>query len=817
MIERVNAGEIPLVEIQETVIEIPEGKETTVELEDGSIEITIEEPEESSSILEAPFDSNLAEFLERDRLNSIGYDLIDLIKADEQSREDWLEGFRDGMKLLGFKPEDRTEPWAGACGIVSTMIPEAVVRFQSNAMTEIFPADGPVKVKIMGRVTKEVIEQSERVRDRMNYTLTEEMPDYRTETEKLLFGLAFIGSAFRKVCPDTQTGKPAATYVRAQDMIIPYGASSLQTAPRYTEVLRLFPSDVQRLQVTGQWLDVPVDDTPDVSDLQEAIDEATERTPSSMESDPGTYYECHTLLDIEEDPLRNEDGLPLPYVVTFDRNGVVVAIRRNWDEPDPRKQKLVWYAAYSYIPAEGPYGYGVLHLVGGSAKAATSIERQLIDAGTLANLPGGFKTKDARVAGSDDPVPPGEWRDVDLGANTLRESFFPLPYKEPSGTLLTLLNRIEENGRRLASISDIQVGDMSGNAPVGSVLAVMEREMKVMSAVQARLHASLRDEFRILARVMRDMAPDEYEYDVEGGSRLIRKADFDSRIDVIPVSDPNAATLSQRITLYQVAVQLAQQAPQLYDLAALHRQMLTIAGIKDVELIIPDKTDIKPTSVVAENMAIATGKPVKAFEWEPHEAHIASHTAFLQDPTTAAILGQNPQAQAIFAAAQAHIAEHFAYQYRANIERELGIPLPGLDQKLPGDIESQLAVAVAQASRQLLQKNQQAAAQQEAEAKAQDPVLQMQQMELQLKQAEIQRKAQADAAKAQLTVVTSQQRNQVELERIRSQERMAQEAAIDRNQQFLAETKVNAPMANIEIEKIKAQIAEILARIDQMM
>lgn len=816
MIERVNPGE-PEIQIEQTVEVSPLNVSTEVELPDGSIEITIEEAPGNPTLEMAGFDANLAEYLPDETLNAIGRDLLEQIREDEASREDWMEGFRDGLKLLGFKPEERTEPWAGACGIVSTMITEAVVRFQSNAIMEIFPPDGPVKAKIVGRITKERIEQAERVRSRMNYALTEEIPDYRPETEKLLFGLAFIGSAFRKVYPDARLERPTAQYIRAQDMIIPYGASSLQTAPRYTEVMHLFPSDVKRLQVNGDWRDVAVDKTPDVSELQEAIDEATERTASSLDGDPGTFYECHTLLHIEDDPESHPNGLPIPYVVTFDRAGVIVAIRRNWREGDPNKQKLLWYAAYSYIPAEGPYGYGVLHLIGGSAKAATSIERQLIDAGTLANLPGGFKTRDARVADMNDPISPGEWRDVDLSVGNLRDVFFPLPYKEPSGALLTLLTRIEENGRRLASISDIQVGDASANAPVGSVLALMEREMKVMSAVQARLHASLHDELRILARVMRDFTPDEYEYDVEGGSRSIRKSDFDDRIDIIPVSDPNAATLSQRITIYQVAIQLAQQAPQLYDLAELHRQMLTIAGIKDVNRIIPDKTDVKPMDSVVENMALSNGQPVKAREWQDHQAHITSHVSFLQDPTTAAALGQNPQAQAIFAAAQAHIAEHFAYQYRANIERELGVPLPGLDQQLPGDIESQLSVLVAQASEQLLRKNQQQAQQQEAQAKAQDPVLQLQQAELQLEQAKLQLKAQTEAAKIQQTAQAAQARNVIEMERIRSQERMQQEGSIDRNQLFLAEAKLNAPAQRAEVEKLKAQVAEILARIDQML
>lgn len=816
MIERLNPGE-PEIQIEQMVIPEPLNVSTEIELPDGSIEITIAEEPENILLADAPFDANLAEFLSDEQLSGIGRDLLDQIRDDEASREDWMEGFRDGLKLLGFKQEERTEPWSGACGIVSTMIPEAVVRFQSNAIMEIYPPDGPVKAKIVGRITKERIEQAERVRDRMNYALTEEIPDYRTEMEKLLFGLAFIGSAFKKIYPDMRLKRPAAQYVRAQDMIIPYGASSLQTAPRYTEVMHLFPSDVKRLQVTGEWRDVAVDKTPDVSDLQEAIDETNERTASSYDGDPGTFYECHTLLHIEDDQHSDPDELPIPYVVTFDRAGVIVAIRRNWREDDEKKQKLLWYAAYSYIPAEGPYGYGVLHLVGGSAKAATSIERQLIDAGTLANLPGGFKTRDARVADLNEPISPGEWRDVDLGVGTLRDVFFPLPYKEPSGTLLTLLNRIEENGRRLASISDIQVGDMGANAPVGSVLALMEREMKVMSAVQARLHASLHDELRILARVMRDFTPEEYEYDVDGGSRSIRKSDFDSRIDIIPVSDPNAATLSQRITLYQVAMQLAQQAPQLYDLAELHRQMLTIAGIKDVALILPNKTDVKPTSVVAENMAIATGKPVKAWEWEDHQAHITAHTAFVQDPMTAQALGQNPQAQAIFAAAQAHIAEHFAYLYRENIQRELGVPLPGLDQQLPGDIESQLAVLVAQASQQLLRKNQQNQQQQEAQAKAQDPVLQLQQAELELEKAKMQLKAQTDAAKIQQTAQANQARNVVEMERIRSQERMQQEGSIDRNQLFLAEAKLNAPVQRAEIEKLKAQTAELIAKIDRLL
>lgn len=798
-------------------IEIVEGPPPEIiENEDGSIEI-IEAEDEDRSAEMAEHDSNLAEHLSPQVLARIGTDLVALIKDDENSREDWYEACKNGLALLGIKPENTNGPWAGSCGLVSTMLAEALVRFQSNAIMEIFPAAGPAKTKIIGRITKAIQEQAERVQDKVNYTLTEEIVDYRGDTEKLLWGLGLFGSGFRKVFPDPVYQRPNATYVPAKDFIMPYGATNLSTCPRYTEVLHLFDGQLKRLQSSGYYLSINVNDASFPSDLQQGIDEINKQTDSSSTQEIQELYECHVDLDIDHPALSHPDQVPKPYVVTLTTSGVILAVRRNWAEGDPTFEKILHYSKYTFVPGFGAYGYGLLHLIGGSAEAATKIERQLIDAGTLANLPGGYKTKGLRIKNDNSPHMPGEWRDMELlNGGKAADNFFALPYKEPSTVLLQLLGQVEESGRRLGSIADVEIGDIGSQAPVGTTLAVMERAMKVMSAIQARLHASMHDEFRILVRVIRDFTPDEYEYDVEGGARTIKKVDFDRRVDVVPVSDPNAATMSQRVTLYQMAVQLSQMAPQIYDLAQLHRQMLTVAGIKDVDLIIPNKDETKPMDPVAENMAIITMKPIKAFEWQDHKAHIAVHNAFITDPATAAAMGQNPQANAIFAAAQSHMAEHFAYLYRAEIEMELGVPLPGLDQVLPGDVESQLSLAVARAAEKLAGKHKSEAAAAEAQQKAQDPVLQLQAAELELKKASLQQKSQADKMRTDAEMNATKTRAEVELERIRSQERMSQDAAIDRNQQFLAKAKIDAPMQQTEMQKLKAQIAQIMMQIESM-
>lgn len=806
----------PEAEVEIVVEEDTPGSEEVIENADGSIEIIQIAGQVDDGAMDV-HEANLAEYLPDDVLLTISNDLLAAIEDDRNGRADWYDGCESGLRLLGLKPQNPSDPWAGACGLVSTMMPEATVRFQSNAIMEIFPASGPAKSKIVGRVTKERQEQAERVQDKVNFTLTEEMTDYRTDTEKLLFGLCVFGAAFRKVYPDPVFDRPAASYIPAKDFLMPYGASSLATCPRYTEILHLFHGKLRRLQSIGYYRDIVINEFDTPTDLQQEIDDINQQHDQRPTSDIQEVYESHVDIDIPYSSLGDTDGVPRPYVVTLSKSGTVLAIRRNWAADDPKFEKILHYAQYHFIPGFGAYAYGLLHLIGGSAEAATAIERQLIDAGTLANLPAGYTTGNFRSKIDNSPHKPGEWRNMELLDNRkLSECFFPLPYKEPSAVLLQLLGVVEENGRRLGSIADVEIGDIGAQAPVGTTLAVMERALKVMSAIQARLHASMHDEFKILVRVIRDFTPDEYEYDVEGGTRSIKRSDFDNRVDIVPVSDPNAATMSQRITLYQMAVQLSQMAPQIYDLKQLHRQMLTVAGIKDVDLIIPNKDEAKPMDPVVENMAIVTIKPVKAFEWQEHKAHIAVHTAFIQDPATAAAMGQNPQANAIFAAAQAHIAEHYAYLYRSQIEMELGVPLPGLDQVLPGDIESQLSFAIARAAEKLSAKNKSEAAQADAQQKAQDPVLQLQQAELQLDKAKLDQKAQADAARIQAEQAATKTRADVEMERIKSQERMSQDSALDRNQQFLAETKLKAPMEQAEMQKMKAQIAEILARIEQM-
>lgn len=818
MIERRQDPFDPMADDSDIVIDEPLAEpEVTAdgvvtELEDGSIEIT---PAAAATAPVEAHDSNLAEFIDPDVRTRIGSDLLALIEEDIRSREEWEKTITDRLDLIGVRQEKRNDPWPGACDLQHTMVAEAAVRFQSNAIMEIFPAEGPVKSSILGEITKEKQDQAEREKGYLNYLLTEEIEDYRSETEKYLFGLALFGSAFRKVYEDPLLERPTASYVPAQDFIISEGTTSLASSQRYTHRMRLPNNTIRELQVSGWYLDVEIDDSVSLGDgLTEEIDKLKQQEATVIDTELSILYESHCLWNVPG--YEDENGIALPYIVTIDKSGKLLAVYRNWAEADPKRKKLQWFAGCDFIPGVGSYGFGLLHLIGGSAKAATSIQRQLIDAGTLANLPGGFKAKGPRVKGDDNPHRPGEWRDYDVGIGKLADCFFPLPYKEPSAILFQLLGSIVEDGRRLGSIADAEIGDVNSQAPVGTTLAVMEKAMKVMSAIQARCHAAMRREFKILVRVIKGSLIEDYPYDVAGESRKLLKTDFDGRIDVIPVSDPNAATMSQRLVLYQMAVQLSQSAPQIFDLPVLYRQMLRVAGIKDVDMIIPDKSNIKPMDPVTTIMAITTGKPVKAYEWQDHPAYIAVIDNWTQDPLTAAALGQNPQAQAIFAAAQAAKAEHFAYKYRADIERELGVPLPGLDQELPGDIMSHLAVAVEKASARLLAKNKAQVAQKEAEAKAQDPVFQLEMAELEVKKGELQRKTQLDQGRLQLDAAKMQTSDATERERIAAQERMAGEAAIDRNQQFLAEAKMDAPKRSAEVQKIKAQIVELLAKVEQL-
>jgi hypothetical protein len=801
--------------------------------------------EEGDSLKDLPHSANLAEHLDDNILSSIGTKVLDVYEEDLNSRQDWERAYKEGLDYLGVKTEDRNKPWAGACGLFHNMIMEAAVRFQSNAIMEIFPASGPVKTQIVGEVTEEKEDQALRIQTDMNYLLTQDLKDYRPETERMLFGLALCGSAFKKICFDPLTDMPDIKYVPAQDFIMPYGATSLKTASRYIHVLAKNINEVKKLQYTGFYREASIQpDYDSNSQLKDKIDKISYEYKQGDE-DMVTLLEAHIDLDIEGLEHTDEDGEPtgiaLPYVVTVDKSsGKVLSVYRNWDESDPKKNKLIWFSAYNYVPGMGAYGYGLIHLIGGNAKASTAILRQLIDSGTLANLPGGLKAKGMRVAGDDSPIQPGEWRDVDVANGDIARSLYPLPYKEPSQTLFQLLGNVVEDGRRLASIADAEIGDVNSQAPVGTTLAIMERALKVMSAIQARLHASLQDEFSILVRVIRDSGSDRYKIDF-GKMDGSKRDDFSDRIDVIPVSDPNAATMSQRVMQYQAAIQLAAQAPQFYDLPELHRKMLEVLGIKDVKKIIPEKIDAPLLDPLSENINLTNMKPAKAYQVQDHESHIKAHMAYVQSPSVQQQLGQNPQANAIFAAFMAHIAEHVGFAYRAQIEQKLGIPLPAPGEPMPGDIESNLSKAIADASTMLLQQAQAQQQQQQFQQQAQDPVMQLQQAELQIKQAELQQKAQESQQKAQLEMVKNQTKAQLETARIQSQAQMAQQTAAVKAQQVQSELALDNQRLQLEIERLqkdrqeseariqaemqriqtendmaKAKIAEILARMDAM-
>ena len=718
--------------VLEIEIENPEGVKIGI---DG-LEIDLM-PEEDS---DAPaFDDNLAEFIDDSELGKIGSDIMALVEADISGRKDWTEMYVKGLEVLGMKYEERTEPWTGACGVFSTLLTEAAVRFQSETIIETFPAQGPVKTQIIGAIDQLKEEAASRVKDDMNYRLTEEMPEYRPEHERMLFNLGLIGSAFKKVYYDPSLGRQTSVFIPAEDVIIPYGSSGARTAERVTHIMRKTENDVKKLQVAGFYRDVelgePVQTHTDVEKKK-----ADEQGYSV--SDDDRYQFCEIQIDYDMPGFEDEDGIALPYIITIDKGtDKILSIYRNYKEDDPLKLKRDHFVQYDYVPGFGAYGFGYIHLIGGYARAGTSLIRQLIDAGTLSNLPGGLKTRGLRIKGDDTPIAPGEFRDVDVPSGSVRDNIMALPYKEPSQVLAQLLDRITEEGRRLGSIADMKISDMSANSPVGTTLALLERQLKTMSAVQARVHYSMKQEFKLLKSIIRDYAPTEYEYDPQYGDKRAKQADYDM-VEVIPVSDPNSSTMAQRIMQYQAVIQLASQAPQIYDLPQLHRQMIEVLGIKNADKLVPVEEDEKPRDPISENMSLLRGKPVKAFIYQDHDAHIAAHTSFLQDPMIAQQMGQNPMAQQMNAAAQAHIAEHLAFLYRKKIEEKMGVPLPAPDEKLPEDIEVQLSRLVAQASTQLMQQNVQQAQQAQAQQQAQDPIIQMQQQELQIKMQDSQTKAQ---------------------------------------------------------------------------
>lgn len=714
-------------------------------------------------------DANLAEYMEEADLQALASELVDDFVSDRMSRKEWVRTYVKGLDLLGMKIEERTQPWQGASGVFHPVLTEAVVRFQAQAMGEMFPASGPVRTKIVGKVDQEKAEQGQRVEQEMNYLLTEEMTEYRDETETMLFRLPLAGSAFKKVYYDPIMERPSAMFVPAEDFVVSYGASDLATCPRYTHVMKKTANEIVELQVNGFYVDVDLPDPePDYSDIQEKYDEIDGEMAVLEEDDRFTLLEMHVDLNMPE-PFDDPDGIARPYIVTIDKSSqTVLSIRRNWYEDDPKKRKRLHFVHYKYLPGLGFYGTGLIHLIGGLAKSATSILRQLIDAGTLSNLPAGLKARGLRIKGDDSPLMPGEFRDVDVPGGAIRDSIAFIPYKEPSSVLYQLLGNIVEEGRRIGSVADVQIGNLNPQAPVGTTLALMERSMKVMSGVQARLHASLKRELKILATVIRDYMPSSYSYDLDG--EFDRRADFDARVDVIPVSDPNAATMSQRVVQYQAAMQLAQQAPQLYDMGKLHRQMLEVLGIKDADEIIKLPDDIKPADPVSENMSILKQEPVKAFKYQDHEAHIQVHIAAAQDPKLQEIVGQSPFAGAIQAAMAAHITEHVAYQYRKEIEKNLGVGLPDEDAKLPEDIELELSRLSAEAAGKLLRKDQAEAAQEEAMRQQQDPLTQIQQRELAIKEQELQHKIQMDMAKLQADMQKSAANLAIQKERIDSEE-----------------------------------------------
>jgi len=744
MATNVDKAMVPLdMEVMEPELEIEIENPDSVTLADGSMEITI--------IPDGPniddFDANVAEFLDEGELQTIASELVELVESDLNARKEWADTYVKGLDVLGFKYEDRTEPWDDACGVYSTVLAEAVIRFQAETMSETFPAQGPVKTKIIGEVSKEKEESANRVKADMNYQLTERMVEYRSEHERMLYSLGLAGSSFKKVYYDPILRRQVSIYISAEDVIVPYGASHIDTAERITHMMRKTKTELKKLQADGFYRDLELGEPIEYfSDIEKKKAEEGGYTLTS--DDRFALYEVHTYTNIRG--VDDEDDLPKPYVITIVKGtNEVLSIRRNWDPDDDRQLKRQHFVHYIYVPGFGFYGLGLIHIIGGYARAGTSIIRQLVDAGTLSNLPGGLKSRGLRIKGDDTPIAPGEFRDVDVPSGTVRDNIMTLPYKEPSQVLAGLLEKITQEGRRLGAISDMNISDMSSQAPVGTTLALLERTLKPMAAVQARVHFAMKQEFKLLKEIIKDYANEPYDYIPEGVDRRARAEDY-AVVEVIPVSDPNATTMAQRVVQYQAAFQMAQQSPQIYDLPYLHKQMLEVLGIRNVDKIIPLGEEQKPRDPMSENMGALIGKPMKAFMYQDHDAHIATHQSFMQDPMIMQSIGQNPMAQQIMASLQAHIAEHLGFVYRKQLEERLGVQLPAPNENIPEELEVEISRLVAQAGVQLQQMHQQQAAQKQAQQMAQDPVVQMQQAELQIKQAEIQRKAQKDQADIEL-------------------------------------------------------------------
>jgi len=799
-------------------IEIEDPESVSVEIDGLVVELAKSEPRAED------FDANLADFMSEGELQTLAGDLIGQYEQDLSSRKDWLDTYVKGLKILGIRYEERTEPWPGACGVFHPLLMESAVKFQSETIMEVFPAMGPVKTKIVGKETQEKRDSAIRVADDMNYQLTEVMKEYRPEHERMLLSLALAGNAFKKVYFDPSLDRQTAIYIPAEDIIVPYGAANLETAERVTHRMRKTKNELIKLQYAGFYRDIDLGDpirTMDEVEKQKAEDQGF----SATMDDRFQLLEMHVNIDLpgypDVDKNNNETGIALPYVVTIEKGtGTVLAIRRNWREDDRLKAKRQHFVHYGYIPGFGFYYFGLIHLIGGHSKAATSLLRQLVDAGTLSNLPGGLKSRGLRIKGDDTPIAPGEWRDVDVPSGAVRDNILPLPYKEPSQTLSLLMDKIIEEGRRFAAVSDLKISDMSSQAPVGTTLAVLERVLKVMTAVQARVYYAMKQEFKLLAAIIRDNTPDEYAYEPEVGNRKAKKTDYDD-VDVIPVSDPNAATMSQKIVQYQAVLQLSQSAPNIYNMPYLHRQMIETLGVKNAEKIIPDPEDMKPKDPVTENMDVLNGKPVKAFIYQDHEAHLQVHMSAMQDPKLRQIIGQNPKAQEIMGAAMAHIMEHVAFQYRREIENQLGASLPPPPEKeedeeksLPEAVEIEISRLAAQAAAKLLGKNQTEAQMQQAAQQAQDPIIQMQQMELQLRQQELQLKAQQiqmEAQNKQTELQLEAQLKQAELQRKQQEMQIMAATKADeldlRKQEMANRTQLDAARLGVDVQKHKTSLS----------
>ena len=775
-----------------------------VTLDDGSVEITLVPGLEDTDISNAPFDANLAEYMDDGQLNQLSGHLVEAVDGDVNSRRDWAETYVKGLEVLGFSYEDRTEPWENACGVYSTVLAEAAIRFQAEAMSETFPAAGPVKTQILGEITRDKEDAALRVKTDMNYELTDVMVEYRPEHERMLYSLGLAGSAFKKIYFDPTLDRQTAIYIPAEDMIVPYGASNLESAERVTHIMRKTKNEMVKLQDQGFYREVDLGDPVSfTTDIEEA--KAEQSGISLTTDDRYAVYEIHADIVIDEVDGADKDADSLqvakPYVVTVEKGtGTVLAVRRNWNPDDPLLLKRQHFVHYVYVPGFGFYGLGLIHIIGGYARAGTSLIRQLVDAGTLSNLPGGLKSRGMRVTTGDTPIGPGEFRDVDVPSGSIRENILPLPYKEPSQTLLALLDKITEEGRRLGAISDMNISDMSANAPVGTTLALLERTLKPMAAVQSRVHYAMKQEFKLLRAIMAEYAPLEYGYEPDRGTPRARQADY-ATVEVIPVSDPNSSTMAQRVVQYQTVLQMAQATPQIYDLPQLHRQMIEVLGIKNADKLVPTEDDMVPVDPVSENMDALTGSPIKAFMYQDHQAHISAHQAFMQDPMVAQTIGQNPLANQIMGELQAHIAEHTAFLYRRQIEERIGAPLPPPNEELSEEIEVQLAQLQATAAIQLTQAHQQQQAQQEAEQQAQDPILQMKQAELALKGDEQERKALKDAA----DVALDQDRLALDAKKAETTAIIEASRIASQNQQAEAKNDIDEAKAIIDLTKAKGE------------